>query len=147
MPSPPSPSASLSLLKCLQSFLLFPINCTTSLVRPVEARSFDAVNLSATFPSTLWSPSDLLTLLLSRFADYCVIFNGNVVCASQAVVCPKDAEDVSKYVSGRLYISTQVSFTVRGSFYFASNILFRRPSKPGATGPRDGALAETLSLT
>ncbi|KAH9485621.1 FAD-linked oxidoreductase [Psilocybe cubensis] len=32
------------------------------------------------------------------FADYSTIFNGNVVSASKAVVCPLDAEDVSKIV-------------------------------------------------
>lgn len=33
----------------------------------------------------------------TRFSDYSTIFNGNVVSAAKAVVCPLDAEDVSKY--------------------------------------------------
>ena len=36
-------------------------------------------------------------LISSSFADYSTIFNGNVVTMAKAVVCPLDAEDVSKY--------------------------------------------------
>ena len=35
---------------------------------------------------------------MNRFLDYSTIFNGNVVSAAKAVVCPLDAEDVSKCV-------------------------------------------------
>ena len=43
-----------------------------------------------------------LTHISCSFADYSTIFNGNVVTAAKAVVCPLDAEDVSKYVFSRL---------------------------------------------
>lgn len=33
-----------------------------------------------------------------RFGDYSTIFNGNVQSLAKAVVCPLDAEDVSKWV-------------------------------------------------
>ena len=39
--------------------------------------------------------STLITF--ASFADYSTIFNGNVVTMAKAVVCPLDAEDVSKY--------------------------------------------------
>ena len=42
-----------------------------------------------------------LTLISSSFADYSTIFNGNVVTMAKAVVCPLDAEDVSKYAFSR----------------------------------------------
>lgn len=38
-----------------------------------------------------------VTLISFSFADYSGIFNGNVVTMAKAVVCPLDAEDVSKY--------------------------------------------------
>lgn len=34
--------------------------------------------------------------LIYSFADFSTIFNGNVKTAAQAVICPLDAEDVSK---------------------------------------------------
>ena len=37
-----------------------------------------------------------LALISSSFADYSTIFNGNVFTIAKAVVCPLDAEDVSK---------------------------------------------------
>ena len=39
-----------------------------------------------------------LTLIsFASFADYSTIFNGNVVTKAKAVVCPLDAEDISKF--------------------------------------------------
>lgn len=35
----------------------------------------------------------------NSFLDYSTIFNGNVITIAKAVVCPLDAEDVSRWVS------------------------------------------------
>jgi hypothetical protein len=51
-----------------------------------------------------------------RFADYSIIFNGNVVCPSKAVVVPLDAEDVSKCVLRKCSFPV-VNLSVTGSFY------------------------------
>ena len=45
------------------------------------------------YAETLFSD---LALIFSSFADYSTIFNGNVFTTAKAVVCPLDAEDVSK---------------------------------------------------
>ncbi len=34
----------------------------------------------------------------NSFLDYSTIFNGNVITIAKAVVCPLDAEDVSRWV-------------------------------------------------
>ncbi len=45
--------------------------------------------------------------LLYSFLDYSTIFNGNVITAARAVVCPVDAEDVSRFVDRSSCINDQ----------------------------------------
>lgn len=73
------------------------MNSTRSSVQVVEDLSTSEATLSPS--SCCWRsmPSSHNTLFPS-FLDYSTIFNGNVVTAAKAVVCPVDAEDVSRFV-------------------------------------------------
>jgi hypothetical protein len=74
-----------------------PTSCTKSLAHLAEAQFIVArrqgecstfnVQIQTMYPNSNFA---------IRFLDYSTIFNGNVVSAAKAVVCPLDAEDVSK---------------------------------------------------
>lgn len=51
---------------------------------------------------------------LTSFADYSGMFNGNIVTPAKAVVCPLDAEDVSKYVQLFKLISQLMTRPIEG---------------------------------
>ena len=68
-------------------------NCTKNLVPLAEAK-FIFERIQGTMPNTFLYSN--LALNSSSFADFSTIFNGNVFTIAKAVVCPLDAEDVSK---------------------------------------------------
>lgn len=74
-----------------------------NLVPLAEARSiFETIQ---GIPSHFFFCVRTLTIVFFSvsFADYSTIFNGNVVTIAKAVVCPLDAEDVSKYAFSLLF--------------------------------------------
>jgi hypothetical protein len=86
----PSPLHIEAHLKCLRRCQK---NCTKNLVPLAEAK-FIFKMIQCTIPKLFLHSN--LALISSSFADYSSIFNGNVFTTAKAVVCPLDAEDVSK---------------------------------------------------
>lgn len=80
------------------------------------------------------------------FWDYSTIFNGNVVTASKAVVCPLDAEDVSR-CAPFCFRNTNNDLFYSGSCYFAQSTTFHLPLRLGDMERQDGPLGETSSST
>lgn len=74
------------------------------------------------------------------------MFNGNVETVAKVVVCPLDAEDVSRSVT---FGGIQQIFKCGSSelYYFVRNTLCHHQSKLGAMGPLVGLLEEMLLST
>lgn len=81
-----------------------------------------------------------------RFQEHTLLFNGNVLNVSKAVVLPLDAQDVSQYAA-LLPHNIILADIFSGQLFSVLGTDFHRLSKPAAMARVAGQLMATLSLT